>query len=233
MYSLRKKGSNNQQVARRHVGLCTFAGAAPLAEAAPAIPGKPQPGKSECMPLVCNDPEYLFVDMGMICLDPPAVGGHEDGRGMLRGLQVQQLLPGSLVHRYRHFPPPNQNQLVSLNAKSEGSRSRLVEQDTLDISSCMAAQGASTAGALSISRPALQALSSTHSALVSHCKETRERSYNPSYATRFSVLCHQKPTVQSCMGSRQNASGGPSFSTHSPSLGFHGFHIFLPSFLCW
>lgn len=66
--------------------------------------------------LSADDPDYLFVDMGMICLDPPCVGGYEEGRGMLLGLQAQQLLPGSLVHRYKHFPPPSHSQLVSPKA---------------------------------------------------------------------------------------------------------------------
>ena len=56
----------------------------------------------------------------MICVDPPCVGGYEEGRGMLLGLQVQQLLPGSLVHRYRHFPPPSHHQLVSSGRENLG-----------------------------------------------------------------------------------------------------------------
>ena len=55
---------------------------------------------------------YYFVDMGAICSDPPEVASLEDGRAMLHGLQVQQLLAGSLLHRFSHFPPPSQKQLV-------------------------------------------------------------------------------------------------------------------------
>ena len=55
---------------------------------------------------------YYFVDMGAICSDPPEVASLEDGRAMLHGLQVQQLLAGSLLHRFSHFPPPSHKQLV-------------------------------------------------------------------------------------------------------------------------
>ena len=59
--------------------------------------------------------------MGMISMDPADVGGHEAGRGMLLGLHVQQLLAGSLVHRYRYFPPPSHKQLVSIVCTKEGA----------------------------------------------------------------------------------------------------------------
>ena len=55
---------------------------------------------------------YFFVDMGALCSDPPEVSSAADGRAMLAGLQVQQMLAGTLIHRFSHFPPPAHKQLV-------------------------------------------------------------------------------------------------------------------------
>ncbi|KAK9846166.1 hypothetical protein WJX84_007294, partial [Apatococcus fuscideae] len=60
-----------------------------------------------------KDTAYVYVDMGVVSMDPPDIGGHEAGRGMLLGLQVQQLLAGSLVHRFSHFPPASHRSLVA------------------------------------------------------------------------------------------------------------------------
>ena len=70
---------------------------------------------SKCRQACTQENAFFFVDMGILCSDPLEVASGEDGRSMLLGLQVQQLLAGSLVYRFSHFPPPSHKQLVRLS----------------------------------------------------------------------------------------------------------------------